>query len=177
MFGKQRLPADTSHSAELAMHCNNVPTTIQLLQCTSADVSTCEKQVYKYTIMWLERLGCREKPLERSPAGADQTNDNLNFAQAVLGVRHPAGKSSSTMFDASMLNFKKNSEWKILNSKLMFDATISNSFWVIGDFVYLIFGINDELVLIDEIFGTSDDTLCRMYLLFRMMYLVLWLII
>ena len=59
----------------------------------------------------------------------------------------------------------------------MFDATISNSFWVISDFVYLIFGINDELVLIDEIFGTSDDTLCRMYLLFRMMYLVLWLII
>ena len=59
----------------------------------------------------------------------------------------------------------------------MFDATISNSFWVISDFVYLIFGINDELVLIDEIFGTSDDKLCKMYLLFRMMYLVLWLII
>ena len=112
MFGKQRLPADTSHSAQLAMHCNNVPTTIQLLRCTSADVSTCEKQVYKYTIMWLERLGCMEKPLERSPAGADQTNDNSNFAKAVLGVRHPAGKSSSTVFDASKLNKKKTASGK-----------------------------------------------------------------
>ena len=44
---------------------------------------------------------------------------------------------------------------------------------VICDFVYLIFGINDELVIINEIFGTSDDTQCRMCLLFEMMYWVL----